>query len=113
MRVGLLGLSFFNHFTYNVDAAAGVVTLQPNRLAEVGKIRGGRSEAQWRSEYRNLRARLAQLEAEGARKPSSHHRELKRIAARHEALERQLALPAHKRMLRVPEADAEQRMYKP
>lgn len=92
MQVGLLGLSFFNHFTYNIDAAAGVVTLRPNRLAEVGKIRGGRSEAQWRAEYRNLRARMAQLEAERARKPSNHQRELKRIAERREALERQLAL---------------------
>jgi clan AA aspartic protease (TIGR02281 family) len=92
MQVGLLGLSFFNHFTYNIDAAAGVVTLRPNRLVEVGKIRGGRSEAQWRAEYRNLRARIAQLDAERARKPSSHHRELGRIAERREELERQLAL---------------------
>jgi len=92
MRVGLLGLSFFNHFTYNIDAAEGVVTLRPNRLVEVGKIRGGRSEAQWRAEYRNLHARMVQLDAERARKPPNHHRELKRIAERREALERQLAL---------------------
>jgi clan AA aspartic protease (TIGR02281 family) len=92
MQVGLLGLSFFNHFTYNIDAAAGVVTLRPNRLVEVGKIRGGRSEAQWRAEYQNLHARIAQLDAERARKPTSHHRELRRIAERREELERQLAL---------------------
>jgi clan AA aspartic protease (TIGR02281 family) len=92
MQVGLLGLSFFNHFTYNIDAAAGVVTLRPNRLVEVGKIRGGRSEAQWRAEYRNLHARIAQLDAERARKPPNHHRELRRIAERREALEQQLAL---------------------
>ena len=46
MTFGLLGLSFFNHFTYNIDTAAGVVTLTRNRLAESGKIRGGRSQAQ-------------------------------------------------------------------
>jgi len=28
-------------------------------------------------------------------------------------LSRQLALPEHKRVLRIPEKDAEQRMYKP
>jgi len=60
MELGLLGLSFFNHFTYRVDAAAGIVTLSPNGLAAAGLIRGGRSAAQWRSQFENLRVRLAQ-----------------------------------------------------
>ena len=92
MDVGLLGLSFFNHFTYNIDAAAGVVTLTRNRLAESGKIRGGRSQAQWRSEYNNLRWRIAQVEGEYARKAMSKTRERRRLEEERADLERQLEL---------------------
>ena len=67
MEIGLLGLSFFNHFTYNVDAAAGVLTLVPNDLVESGAIRGGRSEAQWRAEYQDLRARIEQVDQRSRR----------------------------------------------
>jgi clan AA aspartic protease (TIGR02281 family) len=90
MSVGLLGLSFFNHFTYKIDAAAGVVTLVPNRLAETGLIRGGRSEAQWRAEYENLRARMAAVDAEREHTPSAHGRELKRLDDETSQLQRQL-----------------------
>jgi clan AA aspartic protease (TIGR02281 family) len=92
LQFGLLGLSFFNHFTYNIDAAQGVVTLKPNRLAEAGGIRGGRSEAQWRSEYRNLRVRIANIGAEKARTPSAHTREHRRLEARAADLERERKL---------------------
>jgi clan AA aspartic protease (TIGR02281 family) len=40
MQVGLLGLSFLNHFEYAVDPAAGVVTLRENDLGRVGVIPG-------------------------------------------------------------------------
>ncbi len=92
MQVGLLGLSFFNHFTYNVDAAAGVVSLTPNDLAESGVIRGGRSEAQWRAEFQNVRGRIAALEAERGWTPTNHSRELRRLDDERAALERQLDL---------------------
>ncbi len=92
MKVGLLGLSYFNHFTYNIDAAKGLVTLRPNQLAESGGIRGGRSEAQWRSEFRALNARIAQVEREYDRKPQSRSRERKRLEDRRADLERQAAL---------------------
>jgi hypothetical protein len=92
MEVGLLGLSFFNHFTYNIDAAAGVVTLTRNRLAESGRIRGGRSQAQWRSEYANLRWRIAQVEQEYEQKAASKARERRRLEEEREDLERQLEL---------------------
>ena len=92
LQFGLLGLSFFNHFTYNIDAAQGVVTLKPNHLAEAGGIRGGRSEAQWRSEYRNLRVRIANFGAEKARTPSTHTREHRRLGARAADLERERKL---------------------
>lgn len=92
MSVGLLGLSYFNHFTYNIDAAKGLVTLRPNQLAESGGIRGGRSEAQWRSEFRALSARIAKVEREYATKPQSRSRERKRLEDRRADLERQAAL---------------------
>jgi len=92
MTFGLLGLSFFNHFTYNIDAAAGVVTLTRNRLAESGMIRGGRSEAQWRAEYGNLRGRIAEVESEYARKATSKTRERRRLEEARADLERQLDL---------------------
>jgi clan AA aspartic protease (TIGR02281 family) len=63
MSVGLLGLSFFNHFRYRVDPALGIVTLRPNRLVESGRIRGGRSEGQWRGEFARLARRRAGVDA--------------------------------------------------
>jgi len=92
MRIGLLGLSFFNRFSYNIDAAAGVVTLRPNGLEQTGGIRGGRSEAQWRAEYRNLHGRVAAVNLEKDRTPSHHSREVRRLEGVLEDLERQLEL---------------------
>jgi len=62
MSVGLLGLSFFNHFNYRVDPASGIVTLSPNGLAESGQIRGGRSAGQWKGEFGRLARRRARIE---------------------------------------------------
>ncbi len=62
MSVGLLGLSFFNHFNYRVDPGAGIVTLSPNGLAESGQLRGGRSRGQWRGEFARLAQRRARIE---------------------------------------------------
>jgi hypothetical protein len=63
MSVGLLGLSFFNHFRYRVDPVSGIVTLRPNGLVESGQIRGGRSERQWKGEFARLVRRRAGVEA--------------------------------------------------
>lgn len=53
MEVGLLGGSFFNNFVYQVDAAAGVITLRANE-----SVRGGFVESQWRERFRGARAEL-------------------------------------------------------
>ncbi|HME70510.1 MAG TPA: TIGR02281 family clan AA aspartic protease [Myxococcota bacterium] len=92
MEVGLLGLSYFNHFTYNIDAAAGIVTLTPNDLVESGAIRGGRSEAQWRAEFQNVRVRIVSIEAKRESVPPNHTRELQRLDDEKAKLERQLDL---------------------
>lgn len=62
MSVGLLGLSYFNHFRYRIDPEAGIVTLEDNGMAESGAIRGGRSEKQWRNEFQRLAARQDAIE---------------------------------------------------
>jgi clan AA aspartic protease (TIGR02281 family) len=92
MQVGLLGLSYFNHFTYNIDAASGVLTLIPNNLVESGAIRGGRSEAQWRAEFQNVRIRIAAVEAHRETVPPNHSRELQQLADEKAKLEKQLDL---------------------
>ena len=92
LHFGLLGLSFFNHFTYNVDAANGIVTLEPNHMAAAGMIRGGRSRAQWRAEYRNLNQRLTMIEKERSRTSSTRSREMRRLSEAREDLQRQRAL---------------------
>jgi len=89
MSVGLLGLSFFNHFTVSVDAANGIVTLRPNQLAASGRIRGGRSEAQWRAEFRSLQYRRESIEHEHAGKSVSKARGRQRLEAELTELERQ------------------------
>jgi len=90
IEIGLLGLSFFNRFTYQIDAAAGLVTLVENDLADSGQIVGGRSEAQWRGEFQALRARMAELAAARSRTTSAHGRRLDRLDGEEATLERQL-----------------------
>jgi aspartyl protease family protein len=92
MHFGLLGLSYFNRFNYHIDAAAGLVTLVPNGLEATGRIRGGRSEAQWRSEFEALRDRIERLAHEAERTPESHGREQRRLDEQRAGLARQLAL---------------------
>ncbi len=89
MSVGLLGLSFFNHFTYNIDAANGIVTLQRNALAKSGAIRGGRSQAQWSAEYANIEGRIRAVRWEYEQKAESKSRVRRELEARLEQLERQ------------------------
>lgn len=89
MSVGLLGLSFFNHFTYNIDAAQGVVTLQRNALARTGQIRGGRSRAQWGAEYANIDGRIRAVRFEYEQKSEHKNRVRRQLEAQIESLERQ------------------------
>jgi clan AA aspartic protease (TIGR02281 family) len=74
MDIGLLGGAFFNNFVYQVDAAAGIITLKPNT-----HVRAGMNRAQWRSRFDELREPLMRLEAyleEGGFTGESRVREL-------------------------------------
>ena len=42
LKIGLLGLSFLNHFEYSIDPTAGVVRLRENNLGYEGAIAGQR-----------------------------------------------------------------------
>lgn len=98
MSVGLLGLSFFNHFRYDVDPVAGIVTLTPNGLAEAGVLRGGRTEQQWRGQFAQLAARRAAIEA--ALERTNPNRTVRRA-------ELEGALDENDRQLAVLEAEAD------
>ena len=90
MSIGLLGLSFLNHFNYQLDPVRGVVTLTENQMVDDGLIRGGRSEAQWRAEFAHLDARKRAIEREQDETPSSHGREHDRLESVLDELDRQL-----------------------
>lgn len=103
MEVGLLGLSFFNRFTYQIDAAAGVVTLLENDLEASGNLVGGRSRSQWRGEFEALRAQIAELESERDLL-SSRGRRRDRLEGQAAQLARQLeALEAEADHAQVPQ----------
>jgi clan AA aspartic protease (TIGR02281 family) len=103
MDVGLLGLSFFNHFSIHVDSARGVLLLRPNDLADSGQILAGRSEAQWRAEYANLRVRIARVDAEAGRTNPNQTSKLEALEENRQDLLRQLdLLDAEADQARVP-----------
>ncbi|MCH7869028.1 MAG: TIGR02281 family clan AA aspartic protease [Myxococcales bacterium] len=92
MSEGLLGLSFFNHFTYNIDAANGIVTLTPNGLAENGTLRGGRSKGQWSAEFRSLHRQIELAESHLGDMSAGRSRERSRLEAYLEKSEERLRL---------------------
>lgn len=105
IEVGLLGLSFFNRFTYQIDAAAGLLTLVENDLEAEGQLAGGRTQPQWRGEFESMRAAIAERRREREQTPASRGRRQDRLGEEVEALERQLeALEAEADQARVPQA---------
>jgi clan AA aspartic protease (TIGR02281 family) len=85
LPVGLLGTSFFNHFTLQIDPAARMLTLVVNP-----DMRGGASEAQWRERFRGLQQRLARLEAYLADGTLTSESRVRELEARREALGQEL-----------------------
>jgi hypothetical protein len=80
-----------------------VLTLVPNDLAETGQILAGRSEAQWRAEYGNLRTRLARVDDESQRTNPNQSSKLGDLDLARRDLLRQLEiLEAEADQARVP-----------
>jgi clan AA aspartic protease (TIGR02281 family) len=91
LPVGLLGLTYFNHFHYQIDAVRGLVHLTPNGLAESGVLPGGRGEAQWRTSFRNLRDRIEAVQQVIERTPDSRSRKVAGLEEQRKGLLEQLA----------------------
>ncbi|MDP6977357.1 MAG: retroviral-like aspartic protease family protein [Myxococcota bacterium] len=103
MSYGLLGLGFFNHFNYNIDAARGVVTLTENSLAEEGVLRGGRGKGQWVSEFRSAHRLIEYAESQRDEVPFGRTRQRERWNVRvGEAKDRLRLLEAEADEARVP-----------
>jgi len=92
MRVGLLGLSYFNHFRYDIDPVRGEVTLVRNDLAQRGLLKGGRGRAQWRQQFAMIQARIAAVRTEREEVPASHTRKGRALDLRLAQLEHELEL---------------------
>ena len=84
--------SFFNHFTYNIDAARGIVTMTENGLAENGTLRGGRSKRQWWSEFRSIHRQIEYAENHLSDMPAGRSRERTKVEAYLEKSEERLRL---------------------
>lgn len=103
MSYGLLGLGFFNHFTYNIDSANGIVTLTENNLAEEGVLRGGKGKAEWQSEFFTAHGRIERVKLRVEEAPFGRSRERERLEAIHtDSLERLRLLEAEADDVRVP-----------
>ena len=92
MSIGLLGGAFFNQFTYGVDPAASVITLERNHAAIVSNL----DEDYWRGSFRKVRGSLEQLDSylqdrEGLDEARREELEQKRVElqARLDTLERE------------------------
>ena len=92
MSIGLLGLSYFNHFRYRVDPVAGIVTLEDNGMVETGDIRGGRSESQWNNEFRILAGRREAIERALDQASSNRSRRKAELRAAIDEVDRQLEI---------------------
>jgi len=100
MDVGLLGGTFFNNFTFQVDPAAHVITLVAN-----DRVRGGLSDRQWRGRFRAARTRLAELEHYLENNHFARESRVAELELRREALRGEIeALEAEADAAEVPHA---------
>ncbi len=90
MDIGLLGGTFFNNYVYSVDAAKGVITLEPN-----ANIRGGLGPDEWRSRFRLYLDPLERIEAYLRDHPNLGREDRAHLDARRTQLERDLEALDH------------------
>ena len=100
MSVGLLGATFFNNYTFQIDPAANLITLHPN-----DRVRGGANQNEWRERFRALRRDLGALDAHLAGPPQLDGGVARRLAGRRAELAAALeALDAEANSADVPQA---------
>jgi clan AA aspartic protease (TIGR02281 family) len=100
MPVGLLGGSFFNNFTFQIDPAANLITLLPN-----AHVRAGANQAEWRERFHELRQEIAAIDAHTAGAPLLNEERVRLFAQKRAALEAELeALDREATAAGVPQA---------
>jgi clan AA aspartic protease (TIGR02281 family) len=100
MSVGLLGGTFFNNFTFQVDPAASVITLLPN-----AQMRGGANHREWRERFQALREEIAAIDAHTSGAPLLDEARVRAFAQKRAALEAELeALDREATAAGVPQA---------
>jgi len=100
MQIGLLGGTFFNNFTFQIDPAAQLISLRPN-----DRVRSGVSETQWRSRFAELNRKIGTLEAYIADNQFFRESRREELAQRLAALEGSLEeLDLEADRARVPQA---------
>jgi clan AA aspartic protease (TIGR02281 family) len=100
MSVGLLGATFFNNYTFQVDPAANLITLLPN-----AQMRGGADQHDWRERFHELREEIAAIDAHTAGAPLMDDARVHTLAQKRAALEAELeALDREATAAGVPQA---------
>ncbi len=100
MPIGLLGGTFFNNFTFQVDPAARVITLVPNP-----HVRAGDSAEDWRARFREARSQLQALSEYLEQNELTDAARVRELEARRTALAEQLEeLEREADLAEVPQA---------
>jgi clan AA aspartic protease (TIGR02281 family) len=100
MSVGLLGGTFFNNYTFQIDPAANLITLVPN-----AQMRGGADQRDWRERFHELREEIAAIDAHTAGAPLLNDERARTFAQKRAALEAELeALDREATAAGVPQA---------
>ncbi len=100
MQVGLLGGSFFNNFTFQIDPAAQMITLIPNP-----GMRSGIPEREWRKRFAETHNRVSELETYLEHNAFARESRRRQFAEKLEALhERLAALEDEADLAGVPQA---------
>ena len=100
MSIGLLGGTFFNNFTFQIDPAANMITLFPNAL-----VRGGANQDEWRARFRELQATRDSIDEYLAQPELSDMEQIAGVKVRRDAAAAELeALEEEANRASVPQA---------
>jgi hypothetical protein len=83
-QVGLLGMTFFNHFRVSTDPARGTLTLEEIDLDTVDGVYGGMGERAWRNKFAYVQSMLDTVQIHQSHAPSGfsdYERELEEAEA--------------------------------
>ena len=85
MQVGLLGGTFFNNFTFQIDPASDVIVLYPN-----ARVRAGLSQKQWSERFRALRGKIERLDNYVAQNQFTREARIRELVAKRAELDEAL-----------------------